>query len=251
LIGLPLVLIAGWRGDSLSLPVLGLSVVSSAFMSLYFFSLMMGYRTGNFSVVYPVARSLPILLLACVDIVRGALPSRLGWLGIAAIVSGCVLIPLTSVRRIKLADYWNRTTVWILVIALATVGYTTVDKIAAELLVRGGTSAAHYALLQGIFTVPFLWLAFKWAGETGKRPEGRAHWIWVVVYALLVFSSHWLMLWAFQLAPSMSYLTALRQFSLIIGVAGGVLLFREPAPLLRVSAAVAITAGILCISQAP
>jgi drug/metabolite transporter (DMT)-like permease len=249
-VGLLPVLIAQLKGDLFPLPVWGLLIVTGLFEALYYLGLIMGYRYGNFSVVYPVARALPILFLAFVDVSRGRIPSMLGWLGIILTIIGCAIAPLKSLQNIKVADYWNQATVWIFVIMFSTVGYTTVDKLAAELLPTGAGTAAQYIVLQSLFTVPFLWLVLKLSGEPMEKQRKVADWTWSILFALFVTGSYWLMLWAYQLSPFISYLSALRQFSIVIGVVIATLCFREPAPVLRISAAVAITLGMICISTA-
>ena len=65
--------------------------------------------------------------------------------------------------------------------------------------------------------------------------------------AIGVFGAYWLVLWSYQLSPQASYVVALRQFSIVIGVVIGTFLFREEAPILRISASVMIAIGIACI----
>ena len=250
LVGLIPVLLPELNGNPLPPAVWGLVLLTGLLQSFYFLGLMMGYRNGNFSIVYPVARALPILFLALVDVGRGRLPSRLGWLGIILVLIGCVLVPLKSLRTVKLADYCNRSSVWILVIMFATVSYTVVDKVAAEILTTGAEASVRYAFLQAIFTVPFLWLLLKLIKEPMDKETGLASWKWSALFAFFVFISYWLMLWAFQLSPYISYLSALRQFSLVIGVLFARLFLQEKVPPLRISATVVIVLGMLCISQA-
>jgi drug/metabolite transporter (DMT)-like permease len=250
IVGFLPVLIAELTGTSFPLSVWGLLILSGMFQALYFLGLTMGYRYGNFTVVYPVARALPVLFLAVVDISRNRVPSLLGWLGILLVTIGCLLAPLQSLRKITISAYWNRTTVWIIVIMCGTVGYTTVGKVAAELLPSGAGTAARYGVLEATFTLPFLWLFLKWVGEPINKLEKLADWKWASIFALLIFCSYWLMLWAYQISPYISYLTALRQFSIVIGVVTASFIFKEPAPILRISAAIMITLGIFCIGQA-
>lgn len=250
LVGLIPILLGELKGNPLPPAAWGLVVLTGLLQSFYFLGLMMGYRNGNFSIVYPVARALPILFLAFFDVARGQFPSPVGWLGIILVLIGCILIPLKSLRTIKLADYWNKSTIWILMIMFATVGYTAVDKLASEILTPGAEASARYAFLQAIFTVPFLWIVLKLIEEPMDKETGLASWKWSALFAFFVFISYWLMLWAFQLSPYISYLSALRQFSLVIGVLFAGLFLNEKIPPLRIGAAAAIVLGMFCISQA-
>jgi drug/metabolite transporter (DMT)-like permease len=70
-----------------------------------------------------------------------------------------------------------------------------------------------------------------------------------ILGAIGFFGGYWLVLWSYQLSPQASHVVALRQLSIVIGVVGTIL-FREPAPALRISASLVIVAGIACIALA-
>jgi drug/metabolite transporter (DMT)-like permease len=50
------------------------------------------------------------------------------------------------------------------------------------------------------------------------------------------------------LVSHVSYVVALRQFSIVLGVVAGTFLFHEPAPRWRISMAVLIVLGVVLIS---
>jgi drug/metabolite transporter (DMT)-like permease len=251
-IGLIPALVAEWLGPAFPVQVWGLLLLTGVFQATYFLGLTMGYRSGDFTVVYPLARALPVLFLALVDMARGRMPSPLGWAGMALVVAGCALAPLESLRGATLARYRQRAMLWVLVTALGTVGYTTVDKIAAEGLSPGLASAARYNVFEVIATVPFLWLALRLAGERLRAASTSSSpgWKWAFIAAIFIFSAYTLVLWAYQLSPYASYIVALRQFSIVIGVVAAAVLLKEPARGLRIVAAIVIAAGIVCISLA-
>jgi drug/metabolite transporter (DMT)-like permease len=117
-------------------------LLTGFFQGLYYLGLLRGYHSGHFTVVYPVARSLPVLVLALVDVSQGRPPSAWGWLGMVLICLGCLLAPLESWRGFSWHRYWNVTTIWILVTATGMVGYTLVDRAAAQLM-RPGLDTAQ------------------------------------------------------------------------------------------------------------
>lgn len=250
MVGLGPALYAQFRLGPFSLPVWGLLMAAGFFEGLYLLGLAMGYSLGEFSTVYPVARALPVLLLAGIDSLRGHTPTALGWAGILAVTLGCLLLALVSMRQGREPANFRRTLFWIGVVALATTGYTTADKLALEQLPTGLASALHYGIWQSLCTLPFLvvnlWLVVKpqinWQDWGQWRLAGAA--------ALFIAGAYWLILWTYQLTPFASYIVGLRQFSIVLGVVVAVWLFREPMPILRVAAALVITGGILAISQA-
>ena len=60
------------------------------------------------------------------------------------VVGGCLLTPLRSFRGFALRRYLNRASIWIALTALGTVGYTLLDKFAAEAVSPGPATAARY-----------------------------------------------------------------------------------------------------------
>ncbi len=229
--------------------VWGLLAVTGGCQALYYFGLTMGYRHGEFSVVYPVARALPVLILALIDLARGRAPTPAGWLGLLIVFAGCMLAPQVSLRGFSLRRYWNRATVWIAVTALGMVGYTTLDKLAAERMPAGPLSALHYGALEYIVVLPYLWAMLR-VSERGAGAIQLDRWKWPALAAAFMVTAYWLVLWAYQLAPQSSYVVALRQMSLVIGTVAAVALFREPGAKLRIAAAALITAGVFVIAAA-
>lgn len=260
LAALPLELFADWQGDFFPATVWGLLVLTGLSHAFYYLALVMGYRSGNFSVVYPIARALPIVFLALFDIARGQIPDLLGWLGIVLVSMGCFLAPLQSWGQMEIRDYWNQTTFWIFAIVFANVGYTCVDKIAVGFFPSNGFEAARYDLLKAWFAVVFLGLGLKLFGQstdnTDNVEESKetlgfiASWKWPIAYAIFVFGSYWLMVWAYQMSPYTSYLVGLRQISIFLGVVFAALFLRESISRLRFGAVAAIVLGAMCLTQA-
>ncbi|MBI4771740.1 MAG: hypothetical protein HY784_15325 [Chloroflexi bacterium] len=246
-------------GPALAAEFLGTPVLATAgtylllaglFQGLYFLGLTLGYRTGEFTVVYPLARALPVLLVAISDLIQGNAPTPLGWLGIGLVSTGCVALPLDSARGFKLSRYWNRATGWTLLTALATVGYTVVDSAAARVMPRGLSTALSYGLFETFLSLIAYGLILAWLRHPMLATGQPAAWPRTCLVAALLFGAYALVLWAYQLSAHASYVIALRQFSIVIGVVAGSLLFREPAPGLRIAAALTITLGGVCIALA-
>jgi len=247
-VGLGPALAAEFWGTPLPTEVWKYAVLAGIFLTVYYFGLAKGYQNGHFTVVYPVARALPILLVAIIDVARGHAPSSLAWVGMILVSLGCIMMPLKSLRSFKLSDYWNLAMIWIIVTALGTVGYSTVDNAAAELVPPGPTMAARYGIYEFTFSSLFYWLLLKALRQPTGDANGWRGWKVPALGAVGLFGAYWLILWSFQISPQASYVVALRQFSIVIGVAAGVFLFHEPSPGLRISAAVTIAVGIAFIA---
>ncbi|MBX3053540.1 MAG: EamA family transporter [Caldilineaceae bacterium] len=250
LTGLGPVLWLQFSGDPFPPAVWPLLLATGLFQSVYFLGLTMGYRTGEFSIVYPVARALPVLALAMLDILRGRPPSLLGWAGMGLVTAGCLLAPLSSLRGVSRESYFNATIFWVLVTAAGTVGYSSIDKMALEMLPSGLLSALRYGVLQWLLTVPFLWLFLRFIARLPMSVGTGRDWRRAALATLFISSAYTLILWVYQMIPQASYVVALRQFSIVIGVVAAVVIFREPAAKLRLTAAIVITAGVVLVGLA-
>jgi drug/metabolite transporter (DMT)-like permease len=213
---------------------------------LYLFFLARAFESSDFTIVYPVARSLPVIFVAVGDALRGRPPTELGWLGIALVASGCILVPLRSFRDISLKKYFNRASLWMVLAAMGTVGYTMLDKIAAETVQQGPDTAARYGVFY--FTISFLpYSLLQSKFKTGDRPPA-ATWKLAIPAAVLSFAAYWLILWAYQLSPYASYIIAFRQFSIVIGAVLAFILYKEQGIAVRLTGALLITSGLILIA---
>lgn len=249
IIGLIPTLAAEFSGVTVLPVVWGYLLVAGAFQGLYFIGLSLGYRTGDFTIVYPLARGLPAVLVALADLVGGNPPAPLGWLGIGLVSIGAIFLPLNSLRDFKPAGYWNRALFWTLLTALATAGYSVADSAAAKALPPGALSALRYGLYETFLSWAF-YVLFLFVLRLPAATHGQTDWKRALIVGALLFGAYGLVLWAYQLSTHTSYVVAMRQFSIVIGVIAGALIFREPARGLRLTAAATITLGGVCIALA-
>jgi drug/metabolite transporter (DMT)-like permease len=220
------------------------------FLAVYYFGMTHSYRGGDFTVAYPLARALPVLMVACAEVALGEAPTPLGWLGIVAIALGSVLVPLQSLRELQMARYWNRTTLWILMAAIGIAAYTVIDRAALRQLPNGLWFAMRYGVLEAVVGGILYWLALRGMSETIVLPTRLADWKLPALTTLFVFGSYSLILWAFQSDDRASYVIGLRQISIVLGVMAGAYLFHERGARLRIPAALLITVGVILLSAA-
>ncbi len=223
--------------------VLG-SGVSAA---LYLFFLARAYEASDFTIVYPVARALPVIFVAVIDVLRGRQLTPYGWIGIFLVSIGCVLVPQLSFSSIRLQNYLNKATLWMLFAALGTVGYTLLDKIAAEVVKQGPATAARYGYFY--FAVSFFpYVGFMKLSRQNEPPNASRDWGLALIGALFGFGAYWLILWAYQLSPYASYIVAFRQFSIVIGAVIAFILFKEQGMFIRLIGAFSIVSGMILIA---
>lgn len=229
--------------DPPSWPELGLAVVvSGALQAVYFLSLQAGYRAGDVSVVYPLARGTGPLLTVLVAIVLFAeRPGPTGLLGAAAVVVGVVVIGLAGGRA-----RWVTARAgvgWGLLIGVVIAAYTLWDAHAvtalalSPILLNAGTTAVEAMLL-----APYA--VRRWS--TVRRVL-RRHGREVLAVAVLSPLSYILILFAMQLAP-ISIVAPAREISVVFVALAGWLLFKEPHPATRLGGAAIVVLGVALLA---
>src|SRR5215204_907644 len=133
------------------LSVVPLNILAGGLLlAIYYMGMTNSYRGGDFTVAYPLARALPVLLVACAEVALGNAPTPLGWVGILLIAIGSVVVPLQSFSDWSIKRYWNQTTLWILLAAFGIAGYTVVDRAGLRQLPNGLTYAMRYGVLEAV-----------------------------------------------------------------------------------------------------
>jgi drug/metabolite transporter (DMT)-like permease len=162
------------------------------------------------------------------------------------VISGCFLAPLYSFRDFHVRSYFNRQSLWMLLTALGTVGYTLLDKVASEVVFQGPATAARYGYI--FFLVSYLaYGAFLRMFDRGKDFSDSLGWGITIFAACMNFGAYWLVLWAYQLSQRASYIVAFRQFSIVIGVILAFAIYKEQGRVVRLLGTLMITSGLLLI----
>jgi uncharacterized membrane protein len=214
---------------------------------VYLYFLARAYESSDFSIVYPVARALPVIFVAFGDVLRGRYLTLAGWVGVFLVAAGVIFVPLQSLRTISLKNYLNRTSLWMFLAAMGTVGYTLLDKVAAETVQQSPATAARYGYFYfAISYLPYLLLLKIHKGK--DEIVGSTTWRLAIPAALLSFAAYWLVLWAYQLIPYAGYIVAFRQISIVIGATLAFLIFKERGVGVRLTGAFLIAAGLILIA---
>ena len=253
-------------GDTPILPtVWPLLIGASVCQAVYFLGLTAGYRSGEFTLVYPLARAIPVLLVGVFDVLRGRVPGLLGLAGLVAVFVGCVVVAIPARQEDR--SWAVAPIVWALVAALGTVGYSIFDALAAEAIARQLGHGVRFAFRYGLWELtlttvlytPML-LALNRIGALSRTaaaqhasPSRGAMWRGggaanTVLIAVLIYATYSIVLWAYQLSWQTSFVVALRQFSIVIGVVIGGAILREAAGRARVVGAVVIVAGVAALA---
>lgn len=247
-----------WLGE-ISREIWYLLILSGLFQAIYYLGLGQSYRFGDMSLMYPVSRALPVLLVPPVIglLGWGAVLSPGKWLAFSLIVSGCIILPLWHWRDIRWSHYLNSATAFAVMAALGITGYSVVDSQALMLMralwpVEGVAfkSALLYLILQAVATC--LWLVLFTFPFQKQRIEivqlFACHRGALFFTGVAMFSTYSIVLAAMAFADNVSLIVALRQTSIPIGVLMGVFLLGERASSQKWWGTGLIVSGLILVS---
>ena len=216
------------------------AVLGSGFIHIFYFSLLQGgYRAGDLSVVYPVARGLGPLLATVVSIaVLGDRPGPIAIAGGIALLGGVAGMSGIARDRLKL----DQSIVLGILTGVSIACYTLWDRrsvatldLPAVFYFWASTGAYTAFVTPAVLRAPTLPL---------DREFLRRHWKPAVAAALLSAASYSLVLTAMTMAP-LSYVATLRESSILVATVLGVRFLGEPVTRRKVFAAICIMCGVI------
>jgi drug/metabolite transporter (DMT)-like permease len=228
-------------GSALPL-LLTLAVGSGALQIAYFLTLQRGYRKGDVSIVYPLARgSGPLLSVIFAIVLFGERPGVWALVGAGVVIAGVIVIGLAGGRGHFLA---NRAGIlYGLLVGVTIAAYTLWD---ANAVVQNKLPPFGYfwitILVQLIAFAPFALRQPRHTAALAKR-----HWGAALVVGILSPLAYVLILFAFTLAP-VALVAPAREVSVVLVAVGGWLLFKEPHPVQRVIGAIVVLGGVALLA---
>jgi drug/metabolite transporter (DMT)-like permease len=216
-------------------------VASVAIHLLYFAGLIESYRWGDMSQVYPIARgSAPLMTAAVTTTFIHEHLALGGWLGIALVVAGVLLLSLRGGRDLAKLD--RRAVGFALFTAVTICAYSVVDGVGARQ--AGSANAYSAALFVGIGPV----MALYALARNGRAAIAAAARLWGTGLAggTLQLGSYGIAIWAMTVAP-IAIVAALRETSVLFGALIAVVVLKEPLRASRIGAALLIVLGLALI----
>ncbi|HEX4328858.1 MAG TPA: EamA family transporter [Burkholderiales bacterium] len=239
-LAIAMIITTGYRPDALAL---GMMAGSAAIHVGYFIFLDRGYRSGDLSVVYPLARaSGPLLTIVAAVLLIGERPAPLALVGALLIGVGAVLLsgnPLRLLRTRAQGALFALSTGAIIAI------YTVWDRQAVvALLVPPVIYYWGSIIMRVIMTSP---------AALRDRPMLRVIWARdkkaVLAVGILSPLAYGLTLYAMKMAP-LSYVAPAREMSILIAALYGTHLLKEGDTVRRLAAAALMMLGLAGISLA-
>jgi drug/metabolite transporter (DMT)-like permease len=227
--------------------------------ALYYVGLSGAYRNGDLSLAYPLARTLPVLMVAIVSLAlgRGSQIGSLAFLGFLAVATGCLIIPLPKFSELRLKHYLNICCLFAVLAALGTTGYTLIDDqvlrdlrtVAGMPLVKTQITLLFMALENISLTVALaVYISLHRSDSRTLRSTWKKIWLPAGAAGLMMTGAYGLVLLSMAFVTNVSYVSAFRQISLPIGVFLGMIVHREPRYLPRLTGLVIILVGLMLIA---
>jgi len=238
-------------GEGFELSISFYLVLISGFIHfLYWFFLAKSLENGELSLVYPIMRSSPALVLVFSITVLGEEVSLLGGFGILLVAFGVYTINMEKISVLELyrpikAVRGDRATQFALMTLISVAAYSVIDKIAVEQM-----NAVIFAYLYPWFSLllyTFYIHRVKHKGELCK--EWAVDKKIILVCGFLSIFGYFLILIAFTM-ERVSYIVGLRQLSIVFAVFLGGQVLREKNRLIRLSAGLIIFLGAYLIAIA-
>lgn len=240
------VLVFYWLHYQPVLPVSAVTVIaaSGVIKTAYALLLQRGYRTGDFSLIYPLARGTgPLLSTVAAIVIFGERPTPLALAGGVIIVS-CVFYLTGGTSLLHQSHAHLRTAMRFgLATGCCIAGYTVWDQRAVSqlhlppILYDSGTAIMMFILLA----------PFAWRRRTEVAQEWRLHKWHAAIVGTFGAVGYVLILTAMKVTP-VSYIAPAREISIVIGAFFGAKLLKEADGQRRLVAAGGMAVGIIALA---
>lgn len=227
---------------------------SCFFEVIYMYGLAHGYKHADISLIYPVVRALPVVLLAVITLVFGIGKSfdMLTLAGMIMIACGCFIMPFTSFRSISLRSLNGLALVFIAMGAIGTTGYTLCDSQALKIMAGEAGKVSNTATLGYLFLIQ-MGLTLGEVPLILFDPEERALFkqlrgkelICPAIAGVCCSGAYGLILLAMPHVTNVSFIQAFRQLSLPLGFLAGVIFLHEKSSSTKIAGLLLILIGLI------
>ncbi|MEI6056460.1 MAG: EamA family transporter [Lentisphaerota bacterium] len=237
-----------------------LLALTGCFQATYYIGLAKAYKHGDISVVYPVARTLPVLIVAtAVYLFSGGTQalSHESLFGALLIIGGCFMLPMRHLRDFRLKNYINIACFFAVIAAIGTSGYSVIDDKATEVLRINFSSKENIALITLLYIFfetisSSIWMgiyilvnknereSFKLTVKNNKLTAFGAGFAITLAYSMVLMSM--------AFVTNVSYVVAFRQLGIFIGAVMGIVLLGEAKQVPKIIGICLLFIGLLLVA---
>ncbi len=206
----------------------------------YTIFLLLAYRYGDLSHVYPLARGSAPLIVAFLSVTLiGEQLTRHALLAIFMMGVGIMSLSLTRGAQ-NLRDPWA--VFFALGTGLFIAGYTITDGVGVRL---AGNAHSYSAWMLGLEAIPVVAIVL-WKRKMRALPQIKRIWKPATLMGLISLAAYWAVIWVMSVAP-IALVAALRETSIVFAVLFGVLFLKERLSLARLAAMFMTLAGVVLL----
>ncbi len=229
-----------------------LLLASGLCQTLYMSGLAKAYGQGNLNIVYPLARALPVVIVPLVVLISYG-QSQLNTqdlLGMGLIMLGSLALPLVRWRDWHWRDYCTPAIGWVLLAACATAGYSVLDSAAIQIMKQQGMDAfsagSSFVVLQAAACLLWMLPLIRWG--FGESLRAVPDFGWTLLAGSFIIATYLLILVSMSMVSEVSYVVALRQVSIPLGVLISVFWLRESVSLPRLQGLTVMLLGLVLVA---
>lgn len=228
--------------------------------AIYLIGLAGAYKRGDISLAYPLARAIPVLLIAGISLLlrNGGTIGRLGLLGMGLIFIGCIILPLISFQSFNIKEYFSPVYLMAFIAAIGTTGYTLLDDQALRLMRETALAqldprsltllyisfqTTSTAIMVGLVTLLYRPERVRLMEIVNNRPMLRTG----IITGAVIMGTYGLALAAMSFVTNVSYVAAFRQLSIPIGAILGMTIQGEAKHVPKLIGIAIISIGLIFV----
>jgi len=208
--------------------------------TFYYVFLIRAYQQGDLSQVYPIARGSSPLMVAVVSAL--VVGETLGPIGTVAVVVICLAIFSLAFGRGANPIGQRRSVAYAFGTGITIAIYTVIDGLGAR---AAGDALSYVATLGLCEAIPIFAIAL-WRRGPALFPALRASLKTGIPGGVIAWLGYGMVIWAMTVAP-MTYVSALRETSVIIAAWMGSRLLGEPFGSRRILASAIVVLGVVVL----
>ncbi len=207
------------------------------FNGLAYWGILVAYKYGDLSFVYPLKNAQPIIYTTIFSYILGTARTISGpaMFGFILIFLGCFLLPIKSYSDLNIRRYFNKAFIWTGLAALGTAGYSTIDSLVLKKI--NNTIPNLTPLKVATVYIPFMYLftgialiLYMLIDKSFLNINHRniqINYKIIPLVSICISLSYLLVFAAYGYCSNVSYVVAFRQIGMPISIIVGCLLLGE------------------------
>ena len=217
------------------------AILSTLIHTLYCSFLVMSYKVGDLSLIYPIARgSGPVFVALFSGFFIAEFIQTREWLGIIFVSAGIVYMSASN-KRLNIG---YQPVLLALLTGLCIAAYTIIDGLGSRL---SGNPISYNGLITSLFSFPLIAYCYL------KKPEEtilnlKKYWKSILIAAFMATASYGITLWVMS-KMEIALVATLREVSVVFAALIGTMFLKESFGIRRIVGSLIVVGGIYIIQH--